>query len=116
MGRLFLDHMGGMKIVLCNKCETPLTNKENFESGNYQGSTGKASLYTKAVNLRYSQVQERNMLTGRHYVRDVFCKGCSEKLGWIYEFAVSEEQRHKEGKVILEKAFIKEIKVQSKDS
>lgn len=50
------------------------------------------------------------MMTGNHYVRDVFCKGCNGKLGWMYEFACSDTQRHKEGKVILEKAFIKETK------
>lgn len=110
MGRLFIDHMGGPKVIVCNRCETPLTNKDNLESGNYQGSTGKAYLFTKATNLRYSEVQSRAMMTGQHYVRDVFCKGCGEKLGWMYEFACPEQQRHKEGKVILEKAFIKECK------
>lgn len=106
MGRTFLEHMGGAKVIACNTCKTPLTNKENIESGNYQGSTGKAFLFTRATNLRYSEVQERHMMTGKHFVRDVYCKGCSEKLGWMYEFAVPENQRHKEGKVILEKAFI----------
>lgn len=110
MGRTFLNHMGGNKVIICIKCETPLTNRDSFESGNYQGSTGKAYLFTKATNLKYSEVQERHMMTGKHYVRDVFCKGCGEKLGWMYEFAVPDNQRHKEGKVILEKAFIKESK------
>lgn len=110
MGRIFMDHMGGIRVILCVKCDTPLTNRESLESGNYQGSSGKAFLFTKAVNLRYSDVQERGMMTGKHYVRDVYCKGCSEKLGWMYEFAVPLEQRHKEGKVILEKKFIKECK------
>lgn len=110
MGRVFLEHMGGVRILTCVKCDTPLTNKENLESGNYQGSTGKAFLFTRATNLKYSEVQERHMMTGRHFVRDIFCKKCDEKLGWMYEFAVPESQRHKEGKVILEKAFIKEIK------
>lgn len=108
MGRLFLEHMGGDRVVVCIKCDTPLTNRDSFESGNYLGSTGKAVLYAAAVNLRYSDVQERTMLTGKHFVRDVYCKTCDVKMGWTYEFAVEEGQRHKEGKVILEKAFIKE--------
>lgn len=37
------------------------------------------------------------MLTGQHFVRDVFCKKCSQKLGWFYEFATEEDQRYKEG-------------------
>ena len=50
------------------------------------------------------------MISGKHYVRDVYCKGCGDKVGWMYEFAVPEGQRHKEGKVILEKSFIKEYR------
>ena len=48
------------------------------------------------------------MLTGKHMVRDVGCKNCTAKLGWIYEFAVEETQRYKEGKVILERALVNE--------
>jgi len=48
------------------------------------------------------------MLTGRHWVRDVFCKNCNDKVGWMYEFALEDQQRYKEGKVILEKALVKE--------
>ena len=48
------------------------------------------------------------MLTGRHMVRDVMCKNCKTKLGWMYEFATEENQRYKEGRVILEHALITE--------
>lgn len=48
------------------------------------------------------------MLTGRHMVRDVSCKNCDTKLGWIYEFATEENQRYKEGRVILERALVTE--------
>jgi hypothetical protein len=48
------------------------------------------------------------MLTGRHIVRDVACKNCNVKLGWIYEFATEENQRYKEGRVILERALVTE--------
>ena len=49
------------------------------------------------------------MLTGRHMVRDVSCKSCDAKLGWIYEFATDETQRYKEGRVILERALVTEV-------
>ena len=49
------------------------------------------------------------MLTGRHMVRDVSCKSCEAKLGWIYEFATEESQRYKEGRVILERALVTEV-------
>lgn len=43
-------------------------------------------------------------------VRDVYCKNCNIKLGWIYEFAVEERERYKEGKTILERELIAEEK------
>ena len=48
------------------------------------------------------------MLTGRHIVRDVSCKNCNVNLGWVYEFATEENQRYKEGRVILERALVNE--------
>lgn len=48
------------------------------------------------------------MLTGRHFVRDVECKKCAAKLGWMYEFACDDTQRYKEGRYILERALISE--------
>ena len=73
------------------------------------GATGRAFLFSRAVNLFYSEIQERQMLTGRHMVRDVWCRNCSSKLGWIYEFATDDSQRYKEGRVILERALINEV-------
>ncbi len=49
------------------------------------------------------------MLTGKHWVRDVACKQCNTKLGWMYEFAIEEPQRYKEARVILEKALVSEV-------
>lgn len=36
---------------------------------------------------------ERIMLTGHHLVRDVMCKKCQTKLGWMYEFATLPAQK-----------------------
>ena len=54
--------------------------------------------------------QDRLMMTGRHLVRDVICKNCNSKLGWVYEYAIEESQRYKENKIILEEALIYEVK------
>lgn len=62
----------------------------------------------QVVNLQHSEVQDRVMLTGRHMVRDVSCKNCNSKLGWMYEFATEESQRYKEGRIILERALVRE--------
>lgn len=108
MGRIFLEHLGGTRLFSCANCDTVLTNRSELMSTRFTGSTGRAFLFKRVVNLWFSEVQDRIMLTGRHMVRDVFCKYCDSKLGWIYEFAVEESQRYKEGKVILERALITE--------
>lgn len=56
-------------------------------------SLGRAYLFKRVVNLTFSNVQDRVMLTGRHMVRDVMCKNCKAKLGWMYEFATEETQK-----------------------
>lgn len=109
MGRVFVEHLDGPRIVVCAKCKTQISNHENLESHNFRGASGNAFLFKKAVNLNYSRSDERTMTTGRHFVRDVFCKICNFKLGWMYEFACIDEQMFKEGKVILEQAHIEEI-------
>jgi peptide methionine sulfoxide reductase MsrB len=108
MGRIFLDHLGGSRLFLCASCETPLTNRAELISTRFTGATGRAFLFNRVVNLQFSEVQDRVMLTGRHMVRDVSCKNCDAKLGWIYEFATEETQRYKEGRVILERALVTE--------
>lgn len=46
-------------------------------------------------------METRNMITGVHLVRDVYCRNCLVKLGWMYEFAFSQDQRYKEGIIFL---------------
>ena len=60
------------------------------------------------VNVTFSDMQDRMMLTGKHVVRDVSCKNCNTKVGWMYEFADESSQRYKEGRIILERALIVE--------
>jgi len=108
MGVVFLLHPGGLKYYCCSACDAPLTSKEELYSTRFTGSTGRAFLFNKVVNVFHSDAMCRVMLTGRHMVRDVYCKNCEAKLGWMYEFATNEDQRYKEGKTILERALIRE--------
>lgn len=108
MGRKFIEHIGGSRIFSCATCDTSLTNRSHLISTRFTGATGRAFLFSRVVNLIYSDAQDRVMLTGRHMVRDVSCKRCDAKLGWFYEFAVEDSQRYKEGRVILERALITE--------
>jgi len=108
MGRIFMEHLGGSRLFSCASCDTFLTNRTELVSTRFTGATGRAFLFNRVVNLDYSEVQDRIMLTGRHMVRDVSCKRCKTKLGWMYEYATDESQRYKEGRVILERALVTE--------
>ncbi|XP_050298828.1 protein yippee-like 5 [Anthonomus grandis grandis] len=108
MGKVFLEHMGGTRLFSCAACHTNLTNRTELISTRFTGATGRAYLFNRVVNLTYSEVQDRVMLTGRHMVRDVSCKQCDSKLGWMYEFATEDNQKYKEGRVILERALVTE--------
>lgn len=68
MGRIFLEHMGGSRLFSCAKCDTNLTNRSELISTRFTGATGRAFLFNRVVNLTYSEVQDRVMLTGRHMV------------------------------------------------
>uniref|UniRef100_A0A915EF71 Yippee domain-containing protein n=1 Tax=Ditylenchus dipsaci TaxID=166011 RepID=A0A915EF71_9BILA len=105
MGRFFFECPGGSKIYSCRRCKTFLSNIENMISDR---STGVAWLFDSVINIDLSNVEEKVMLTGRHMVRDAFCKNCKSRVGWMYEFAHDPQQVYKEGKVILEKALIEE--------
>ena len=60
------------------------------------------------MNYFEGTVQKRQMMTGLHHARDVFCKKCKSKIGWKYEFAEEESQRYKEGCLVIECAYLKE--------
>lgn len=108
MGRQFLENFGGRRIFSCARCHTYLTNIENFLSDSFRGSTGKALLFGAVTNVDMSEIELKNMLTGDHYVRDVNCKRCKARLGWMYEMALNHTQVYKEGRVILEQRLIVE--------
>lgn len=108
MGRFFFECPGGRLIYSCKRCKTFLSNIENLISDRFRGSTGVAYLFDSVINIVFSNVEEKAMITGRHMVRDAFCKNCRSRVGWMYEFAHEPEQIYKEGKIILEKALIEE--------
>ncbi|KAJ1928064.1 hypothetical protein IWQ60_002376 [Tieghemiomyces parasiticus] len=59
-----------------------------------------------SVNVYEGDPKERNMLTGRHVVRDLSCMGCMAYVGWTYVKAYARSERYKEGLVILEVSIL----------
>lgn len=72
----------------------------------FQGKSGRAFLFSHAMNISMGPKEDRHLMTGLHTVADVFCMDCNETLGWKYERAYEETQKYKEGKFILEKLKI----------
>ncbi|XP_031283431.1 protein yippee-like 5 [Pistacia vera] len=67
-----------------------------------QATSGRAFLFSHAINIVEGLKENRHLITGLHTVADVFCSDCGETLGWKYERAYDESQKYKEGKVVLE--------------
>ena len=59
MGRIYLEHFGGQRLFSCGRCETFLTNREELISTRFTGSTGRAFLFKRVVNLSHSEPSER---------------------------------------------------------
>ena len=56
----------------------------------------------------YREVRLRVMRTGEYAARDVTCKRCGLRLGWMYEMAMDSRQRAKEAQTVLECAQFRE--------
>ena len=122
MGRIYLEHLGGSKLFSCAECDTFISNREELFSSRFLASTERAYSFNKVVNVTYSekptetQTSRNNLLLSannsrkseKHFTRDVFCKVCTTKLGWIYEFISDKRKQFKEGKIVIEKRFLKE--------
>lgn len=106
MGKLFQEFLNDPKIYTCAACSAHLACFDDLISKSFQGRMGRAFLFKQVVNVDAGPVQEKMLLTGRHRIADVSCSTCKTYLGWRYETAFEQEQKYKEGKVILEKASI----------
>ena len=75
----------------------------------FRGQHGKAYLFSRVTNVELGEEEERNMMTGKHIVRDISCRQCRSCVGWKYERAFEAEQQYKEGKFILEYELIRSV-------
>lgn len=49
MGRVFLDHINGIKLFSCASCDTNLTNKSELISTRFTGATGELKIKNSNV-------------------------------------------------------------------
>ncbi|KAJ1928419.1 hypothetical protein IWQ60_002084 [Tieghemiomyces parasiticus] len=103
--KVFLDQRQ-KDVYSCRKCGTHLATHDQMKSTNFTGRHGVAYLFLSVVNVYEGDPKERNMLTGRHVVRDLSCMGCMAYVGWTYVKAYARSERYKEGLVILEVSIL----------
>eukprot|EP00356_Strombidium_inclinatum_P014204 CAMPEP_0170508202 /NCGR_PEP_ID=MMETSP0208-20121228/61578_1 /TAXON_ID=197538 /ORGANISM="Strombidium inclinatum, Strain S3" /LENGTH=182 /DNA_ID=CAMNT_0010790961 /DNA_START=42 /DNA_END=590 /DNA_ORIENTATION=- len=75
-------------------------------SKTFTGGSGKAYLFDKCINIEFGPEKEKSMMTGLHRVRSISCIQCKKEIGWTYVFAYSQSQKYKEGKFIVERAYV----------
>ncbi|TPX64148.1 hypothetical protein SpCBS45565_g06103 [Spizellomyces sp. 'palustris'] len=97
------------RIFGCSECKTHLSTSEDILSKAFQGQHGKAYLFNHVVNVLEGQPEDRNMTTGLHTVKDIYCTYCQTVVGWVLEKAYEDSQKYKEGKYILERQLMCEV-------
>lgn len=114
MGRLFLDFFSDESnhVYICKRClsNSPsrtktvhLASSNDLVSKSLHSRNGPAYLFRDVVNVFLGPTHEREMQTGIFAVQDVFCKSCSNLIGWRYERSYEDSEKYKENAVALEK-------------
>ena len=101
-----MEEVIGPRLYCCSNCRNHVALHDDVISKAFQGKSGRAFLFSHAMNVTVGPKEDRELMTGLHTVADVYCSDCHEVLGWKYERAYEESQKYKEGKYVLEKAKI----------
>ena len=108
MGRKFV-HYPEPPYYHCKICNTPIAPSKELLSRNFQARSGEAYFFNYCYNTDDdSEEEEKQMITGRYTIRKIYCR-CLQEIGWRYIKSFQQDQKFKEDKVIIEKAFIREI-------
>ncbi|KZS98660.1 yippee-domain-containing protein [Sistotremastrum niveocremeum HHB9708] len=87
----------------CIHCCVPIALQDELISKSFTGREGRGFLMNSAVNVKMGKKEDRPLMTGVHTVADVFCLGCTNRVGWYYHKAADSSQKYKEGKYLLER-------------
>ncbi|KAF8480929.1 Yippee/Mis18 [Russula ochroleuca] len=109
MGMSYRRYLAGARVYGCLSCRTHLTTIHSMISRAFNGQHGRAYLFEDVVNVIEGEPNDRQMTTGNHTVRDIYCCKCKTILGWKYEKAYEQSQKYKEGKYILERNLLVDV-------
>ncbi|EPY29564.1 zinc-binding protein (Yippee) [Strigomonas culicis] len=93
----------------CALCGAHLCLSQDIISRHFHGKHGRAILVDRCANYYYGPQEQKELMTGTHIVRDVFCNCCDKNVGWCYDFAHSEKERYKVQRFVLEHALIRPV-------
>ncbi|RDX76622.1 Protein yippee-like, partial [Mucuna pruriens] len=109
-----MEEVIGTRLYSCSNCRNHVALHDDVISKafqylrsygfDFQGKSGRAFLFSHAMNVSIGAKEDRELMTGLHSVADVYCSECHEVLGWKYERAYHDSQKYKEGKFVLEKS------------
>ncbi|KAH0838499.1 yippee zinc-binding/DNA-binding /Mis18, centromere assembly-domain-containing protein [Lanmaoa asiatica] len=84
MGMKYRRYLAGERIYGCLECKTHLATIHSMISRAFNGQHGRAYLFDGVVNVVEGEPSDRQMTTGNHTVRDIYCVKCATILGWKY--------------------------------
>ncbi|WOL18149.1 protein yippee-like [Canna indica] len=96
----------GPRVYSCSNCQNPVCLHDDIISKSFFAASGRAYLFSHAMNIALGPKEDRHLITGIHTVADIYCGECNQVLGWKYVRAYEASQKYKEGKFIFEKAKI----------
>lgn len=94
----------------CAFCSTHLCLESDVISKHFHGKHGSAFLVNRCENCYFGPQEQKELMTGTHIVRDVFCSFCDRNIGWCYDFAHDEKERYKVHRFVLERVLIRLIR------
>lgn len=98
------------QIIICKECSSHLCLSSLIISDSFSGSSGPAYLVDRIINyVLDGDVEETQMKTGVYLIKKVKCHQCLTTIGWTYKKSFKYSESYKEGKFVIEKAFLKII-------
>ncbi|EEQ36068.1 putative yippee-like protein [Clavispora lusitaniae] len=97
-------------IIVCNECSTHLCLSSLVLSDKFCSQSGDAYLVDRVINVQPDGEDRKTpMKTGVYLINKIRCSQCATTLGWLYKKSFSYSELYKEGKYVIERAFIHEI-------
>ncbi|CAM9667502.1 unnamed protein product [Scytosiphon promiscuus] len=102
MPRILTRFIEEPQVFACATCKTHLSTEKNIISKDFTTQNGRGFLINKMINVTNGPPENRNLITGMHTCRDVYCVTCDTAVGWEYVKAFEKTQKYKVGNFVLD--------------